>query len=192
LTNDKESYNEREYIFGASGGASLYSVSMLREIGIFDDDFFAYYEDVDISFRAQLAGWKVLYEPKAEVYHRIGATSSRMKNFTVYHTFKNMPMVIKKNIPRGLRHIIVPRFVLAYASFLISAIARGQGWTALRGWFAYLRLASKKARERRMIQSAKKVSNDYILSILTHDLPENSHKLRKLRALYWKLTRRHA
>jgi len=178
---------EPEFIFGASGGASLYSVPMLKEIGTFDDDFFAYYEDVDISFRAQLAGWKVRFTPAAVAYHRIGGTSSRLKDFTVYHTIKNMPMVIRKNIPKDLRYIVIPRFLLAYSSFIIMAILRGQGIPALKGWFAYLRLIPKKNKERGQIQEAKKVSDDYIFSIMTHDLPENSHKLRSLRSLWWKL-----
>jgi GT2 family glycosyltransferase len=56
-------YNLETDIFGASGGASMYRVAMLKQIGIFDQDFFAYYEDIDLSFRAQLAGWKVAFVP---------------------------------------------------------------------------------------------------------------------------------
>ena len=180
-------YYFRSLVFGASGGASFYSVAMLREIGLFDEDFFAYYEDVDISFRAQLAGWKLLYEPSAIAYHRIGATSSKIKGFTVYQTFKNLPWLVVKNVPRGLLWTVFPRFKLAYASFFVSAVARGQGLTALRGIGASLLLMPKKLGERRHIQSAKKVSAEYILSVMTHDLPENSNKLRHLRNNYWKL-----
>lgn len=176
-----------EFVFGASGGASLYSVPMLREIGLFDDDFFAYYEDTDISFRAQLAGWKVYYTPLAIAYHRIGATSSRLKDFGVYQTFKNLPWVLIKNVPRGLILRTWIRFKLAYLLFLLSAIIRGQGAAAFRGIFACLRLVPRKFTQRHAIQSQKKVSVGYIDSILTHDLPENSHKLRRLRAIWWKL-----
>lgn len=185
-----DSPQEPEFVFGASGGASLYSVPMLREIGTFDDDFFAYYEDIDISFRAQLAGWKVMLAPRAVAYHRIGQTSGKIKGFTTYQTLKNLPMVMRKNVPRGLRHIVYPRFALAYAMFYLSAVSRGDIAPATRGVFAYLKLLPKKGRERKTIQSGKKVSNEYILGIMTHDLPENSHKLRKLRAYWWKLTRR--
>lgn len=181
---------EPEYIFGASGGASLYSIPMLKQIGTFDDDFFAYYEDVDISFRAQLAGWKVMLAPDSVAYHRIGQTSGKLKGFTVYHTFKNLPMLLKKNVPKGLRHIIYPRFLLAYTSFYLSAAIRGDIVPATKGVFAHIRLSSKKGRERRDIQARKTVSNEYILSIMTHDLPENSSKLRKLRAIWWKMTGR--
>lgn len=180
-----------EYIFSASGGATLYSVPMLQEVGVFDDDFFAYYEDVDLSYRAQLAGWKVKLAPDSVAYHRINATSKRMKNgFMVYQTFKNLPMVNKKNTPKGLRHIVYPRFVIAYVSFFVSALLRGEGWPAFKGFCKFIALSPKKARERRAIQATKKVDNKYIFSIMTHDLPENSDRLRKLRSVWWKITGR--
>ncbi len=61
---DTGQFSAAQEVTCASGGASIYKVSMLKEIGLFDEDFFAYYEDVDISLRARLAGWKVVYEPK--------------------------------------------------------------------------------------------------------------------------------
>lgn len=183
---------KNEYVFGASGGASLYSVKMLKEIGLFDEDFFAYYEDVDISWRAQLAGWKVLFVPGAVAYHRIGATSSRMKGFTSYHTFKNLRLLVLKNTSPAIRRIIYPRFYLAYSFFQLKALFSRNALAMLRGSLASLRLAPKKMRERNVILASQKVSDEYILSILTHDLPENSDKLRKLRAVWWKLSGKHA
>lgn len=178
-----------ELVFGASGGASLYSVEMLKQIGLFDQDFFAYYEDVDISFRAQLAGWKVLFVPNARVYHRIGATSSKIKGFTTYHTFKNLRLVVIKNTPKSLRHIIYPRFYIAYSVFQLKALFSSNAFQMLRGSFDGLRLTPKKIRERKHILGNQTVTDEYIYSILTHDLPENSSKLRALRSLWWKLTR---
>ncbi len=189
LTVKTNPHTKKEFVFGASGGASLYSTKMLREIGLFDEDFFAYYEDADISFRAQLAGWKVVYTPSAICYHRISATSTQMKKgFMTYQSVKNMPMVVSKNTPGSLRHIIYPRFILAYVFFLGSALLRGEGWPALKGFGRFLSLIPKKLKERRVIQQDMEVSSDYILSILTHDLPENAHKLRRLRSIWWKLT----
>lgn len=178
---------ENEYVFGASGGASLYSVKMLKQIGLFDQDFFAYYEDVDISWRAQLAGWKVMFVPSAKVYHRIGATSSRMKGFTSYHTFKNLRLLILKNTPKSLRRVIYPRFYLAYSFFQLKALFGRNALPMLRGSLAGILLTPKKLRERKTILSSQKVSDAYIFSIMTHDLPENSTKLRKLRSAWWKL-----
>lgn len=176
-----DAHDKPEEIFGASGGASLYRSAMLEEIGLFDEDFFAYYEDVDISFRAQLAGWKVLYEPRAEAYHQTGTTSGKIKGFTTYQTFKNYPLLFWKNVPRQLLFKMLPRFTLAYCSIFVSSALGGRGWPATKGLLRMLTLLPKKILERRKIQQSRKVSVGYISSILVHDLPPNAAKLRKLR-----------
>lgn len=183
-------YDNQKEIFGGSGGASLYRHKMLAEIGLFDEDFFAYYEDVDLSFRAQLAGWKVLYEPDAVVHHHIGATSGRVRGFTTYHAMKNLPWLAIKNVPRGLLRKILPRLFLAYSLFLSRALVRGQAMAALRGSGRMWWLLPKKIMQRRQIQKNRKVSLRYINSILTHDLPPDARSLRRLRAAWWKLRRK--
>jgi GT2 family glycosyltransferase len=185
-----EKYDDDTRIFGASGGASLYRIKMLREIGLFDEDFFAYYEDVDISFRAQLAGWKIQYAPQAKVQHQIGGTSRKVKGFTTYQTMKNLPWLMWKNVPARLMLKVFPRFVLAYFAFYFSAFARGEEWPATKGMLVSIYKWPKKLVERYRIQKRRKVSVDYIESILVHDLPPNAHKLRRLRSVWWKLSRR--
>lgn len=171
-------------VFGASGGASLYKTALLRDIGLFDEDFFAYYEDVDISFRAQLAGWKVAYNPNAIAYHKQGATSRKVPGFTVYHTFKNLPMVFLKDVPVGLLLPIGIRFYPAYWLILSHAIIRGNGWPAIKGAAASWFLGFKKLAERQDIQKNKRVSSSYIKSILWNDLPPDQTGLRKLRRFF--------
>lgn len=183
-------YDSDTSIFGASGGASLYRVKMLEQIGLFDEDFFAYYEDVDISFRAQLAGWKVAYVPAAEAYHATGTTSAKIKGFTTYQTMKNLPLLFWKNVPGSLLAKMLPRFTLAYIAFFFSALQRGQGWVACKGFGRMLALLPGKLIERQRIQKDRNVSIGYIRSMLTWDLPPNAHKLRVLRAKWWKLSGR--
>lgn len=185
-----DKYDSEQWVFGASGGASLYRAAMFQEIGLFDQDFFAYYEDIDISFRAQLAGWKVAYEPRAIAYHQIGATSSKIYGFTTYQTAKNLPMLFWKNAPASLLWRIVPRFKLAYGGILFSAVRRGQGWPAFKGLLMFLWLLPKKTVQRHKIQKKRRVTTTYINSIITHDLPPNAHKLRALRQKWWKLLRK--
>lgn len=180
-------YDTQKTIFAASGGASIYRVKMLKQIGLFDSDFFAYYEDVDLSFRAQLADWKVVYEPKALVYHHIGATSSKLKGFTTYQTIKNLPWLLVKNVPKQYMGVVLPRFLLAHSLFFGRAILRGHGLYALRGLFACLAKLPEKLRERKLIQHDKPITNEYIWQLMTHDLPPNAHNLRTLRALYWRI-----
>lgn len=174
----------RELVFGATGGASLYKTEMIREIGMFDDDFFAYYEDIDISFRAQLAGWKVVYNPSAIAYHKQGATSNKISGFAIYQTFKNLPLLFIKNVPYGLLSSVGLRFIIAYKLMLINAIIKGNGTPALKGVWKSFVLGFKKMGERRYIQRTKKVSSDYISSILWKDLPPDQTGIRKLRKFF--------
>jgi GT2 family glycosyltransferase len=181
-------YDNDTWVFGASGGASLYRIKMLERIGLFDEDFFAYYEDVDISFRAQMADWKIAYVPESMVYHEIGATSGPIRGFTTYQTIKNLPWLFWKNIPSGkLFWRILPRFWLAYSSFILSAIMRGQLWPVIKGGTVSTILLPKKLVQRYQIQQNRKVSVEYINSMIVHDLPPNAAKLRRLRAGWWKL-----
>lgn len=175
-------YDTDTEIFSASGGATVYRCSMLKEIGLFDDDFFAYYEDVDLSFRAQLTGWKVAYVPNAVVYHEQGGTSKRMiGGFTTYQTMKNLPLVLYKNVPRKFLISMGIRLTIARTLFLLRAITRKQGLMALKGDVAATKLIIRKRAERKRIQAMKTVSDDYIWSIIVHDLPPNATALRKIR-----------
>lgn len=161
----------------------MYRVSMLKSVGLFDNDFFAYYEDVDLSFRAQLAGWKVAYVASSEAYHHIGATSTKIAGFTTRQTMKNIPWLLWKNVPWQMIPTILPRFTLAYISFMFSAISRGQGVPAITGSLISFMYLPKKFVQRYSIRRQRKVSVDYIKSIITHDLPPDATKLLKLRGL---------
>lgn len=181
-------YDNLTEVFGASGGASIYRIKMLDEIGLFDNDFFAYYEDIDISFRAQLADWRVRYVPEALAYHQIGASSGKIKGFTTYQTMKNLPWIVVKDVPFSLWPTIVPRLTLAYYGFMFSAVLRGQGLYAMKGWAVSVVLLPKKLLERHKIQSNRKVTLNYIKSIISYDLPPNAKDLRAIRNKWWKLT----
>lgn len=186
-----DKYDQDTVIFGASGGASMYRVTMLKQIGVFDQDFFAYYEDIDLSFRAHLGGWKVRYVPESTVYHEQSKTADKMgSGFTTYQFMKNLPLVIIKDLPGRLWWRVVPRFCLVYTIFFINAFLKGRGWPAFKGWLKAWWLLPKKLAERHRIQSARKVTPEYIWSTFTHDLPPNAAKLRRLRSLWWRLTRR--
>lgn len=188
-----EQYDAQTTIFGASGGASLYRTSMLANIGLFDQDFFAYYEDIDLSFRAQLAGYKIGFVPQSLVYHERGNTSARMPSgFTTYQTMKNLPFVLWKDLPAACLWRVLPRFTLAYGLFFVRALQKGRGWPALKGWLVSCVLLPKKLVQRWHIQRRRTVSSEYIWSIMLHDLPPNAQRLRAMRSGWHRLTRRKA
>lgn len=185
-----DKYDKQKLVFGASGGASLYRVEALKEIGLFDEGFFAYYEDVDISFRAQLAGWKVRYVPEAIATHQISATTGKIKGFATYHTIKNLPLLLWKNVPRKLLPTLLPRFIFAHKAFVFSAIARGEVWPAIKGVAMATWLLPGALVQRHRIQRKRKVSPAYIASILVWDLPPNAYKLRRLRTGWQRFLRK--
>ncbi|SCG86090.1 glycosyltransferase family 2 protein [Methanobacterium congolense] len=93
-------YNKKREVFSACAGAALYKRNLLNEIGYFDENFFAYLEDVDISYRARIHGYKSIYCPEAVVYHHGSGTSGSKHNAfkvkisarnNVYLPYKNMP-----------------------------------------------------------------------------------------------------
>jgi GT2 family glycosyltransferase len=184
---DNGQYDSSTDVFGASGAASLYRVSMLAEIGVLDEDFFAYYEDVDLSFRAQLAGYKVAYVPGSRVYHEMNVTGNRIKGLFTYQTIKNYTWIFYKDVPASLMLGIGIRLWLAQILFIGRAITRGNGWYAIKGVAVSHALLPRKLAERRRIQSKRKVSPSYIWSIITHDLPPNAANLRRIRGAWWKL-----
>ncbi len=179
-----ESAPKGDFVFSCSVGASLYNLGMLSEIGFFDEDFFAYYEDVDVSFRAQFAGYKVFYTPKAIAYHKQGASSAKIPGFTVYQTMKNLPLLFAKNVPKGMRFKIGGRFYFAYLLMVLNAIKNGSGKMAIKGVKDSLKLRPKAWRARHVVQTRKKVSNDYIQGLLWMDLPPDQTGIRKLRKFF--------
>lgn len=169
------------YVFGASGGATLFKTRVFKDIGLFDEDFFAYYEDIDICFRTQLAGWKVKYVSEAIAYHKQGASSRKIAGFTIYQTFKNLPLVYIKNVPSSLLIKVGLRFWTAYTLIFMNAIVHGSGWPAIKGCVFFILLLPKKLRERRSIQKNRKMTTSYIESMLWNDLPPDQTGLRRLR-----------
>lgn len=177
-------YTSPEYIFGATGGASLFRSSMLREIGLFDEAYFAYYEDTDISFRAQHAGWKIMYEPAAIATHIQGATSKKLPGFTVYQTFKNLPILFYKNIPSRLFFSMLPRFTLAYTLILLNAVFHRNAKSALRGFKDTILLFPSTLQKRRHIQRTSQITAKHLRSLMIPDLPPDQTGIRKLRKFF--------
>ena len=90
-------YSSNALIWGASASLVVYQKDIIQKIGLFDEDFFAYEEDVDLSFRLNRLGYKTLYIPKAISYHLGGATSNKMGNFRARMDTKNWLLLIIKN-----------------------------------------------------------------------------------------------
>jgi len=106
---DRGQYGRREYVFGATGAAALYRREMVEDISVggefFDEDFFAYREDADVAWRAQLMGWSCLYVPEAVAWHVRRVTPERFRQLPDEinrHSIKNRFLMRAKNISAGL------------------------------------------------------------------------------------------
>lgn len=140
-------------VFGPCAGAALYRRAMLEELGGFDEDFFAYLEDVDLAWRARLAGWRCLYVPGAVVYHHHSATAKEGSPFKNYLLGRNKIWLLVKNYPLPYLLKYLPIIVLYDLGTLpYSLVVRGD-WSAIKGRWAALRHIRKVLRKRRAIQA---------------------------------------
>lgn len=129
-----ERYDEKREIFSSCAGAALYRKSVLEEIGLFDKDFFAYVEDIDLSYRAQIYGYKNYFCPNSIVYHYGSATSgSRYNEFKIKLAARNNVYLIYKNFPI-IQKII--NFIFLFIGFAIKYlffVRKGYGSLYLEG-----------------------------------------------------------
>ncbi len=99
LEKDEGQYDQTGEAFFPSGCAGFYRREMLDEIGLFDEEFFAYADDVDLGLRARLAGWQCIYVPSAKVFHKYSASSSAHSPFKAFLVERNRIRVLLKYYP---------------------------------------------------------------------------------------------
>jgi hypothetical protein len=178
---DKNQYDESEEVFGACGGAVLYKRKMLEDIEYkgeyFDDNFFAYYEDLDLAWRSRLRGWKTVTCPNAVIQHVHSATAISYSSFKAFYVNRNRFFVIIKNF--SFFYLIKALFVLTPIRYLhlINSMRIKKGPShklsektgklnpfkiVLKGWFSLLLNLPKMIQKRRFIQKNKKASNKEI------------------------------
>jgi GT2 family glycosyltransferase len=102
LEADLGQYEKMEEVFFPSGCAALYRREMLDEVGLFDEDFFAYGDDTDLGIKGRLAGWKCLYVPKAVVHHRYSQSSGAYSALKAFYVERNRLWIAVKYFPLPL------------------------------------------------------------------------------------------
>ena len=129
-----DKYVEKREIFSSCAGAALYRKSVLEEIGYFDDNFFAYVEDIDLAYRSQIYGYKNYFCPNSIVYHYGSGTSgSRYNEFKIRLAARNNVYLIYKNFPI-IQKII--NFIFLFIGFSIKYlffVKKGYGAIYLDG-----------------------------------------------------------
>lgn len=126
-------------VFGPNASAALYRRQMLAEIGAFDEDFFAYYEDVDLAWRARQAGWRCHYAPAAVVRHWHSATGGQFPRLKAYLVSRNKLWTIVKNYQRRQLWYRLPLIALVDLVALAYRLATDRNLAPLKGRLAALR-----------------------------------------------------
>ncbi len=129
---DQGQYESIEEVFAPCAGAAIYRKAMLNEIGLFDEDFLAYMEDVDIAFRGRYAGWKCLFMPNAVVYHVHSGTGGYMSDYTIYYGNRNIMWNCIKNFPGSLLITSLPWIIGRNIAVIPYYISKGHGNAILR------------------------------------------------------------
>jgi GT2 family glycosyltransferase len=140
-------------VFGASAGAGLYRRELFDEVGLLDDEFSFYLEDVDLAWRAQWHGWKGVYVPAAKVYHAHSASMHEGSPRKTYHLARNKIWLLAKNYPQPYLALFLPLIVFYEILSLGFSAIRGVGGSAARGRLAGIAALPKVLRQRRALRS---------------------------------------
>lgn len=164
---DRGRYDNAEYVFGATGAAALYRRNMIEDVSIdgefFDADFFAYREDADLAWRAQLLGWKCLYVPEAVGYHVRHVLPANRRSVSAainMHSVKNRFLMRIKNLSgrQYLRNFLAITFrdLLVFAGCLL------REHSSLKAFPLVLKNLRSAWRKRQAISARRKVSEAYM------------------------------
>lgn len=165
---DVGQYDQAEYVFSACGGSAAYRRAMLDEVGLLDDDFFFSGEDVDLGWRAQLAGWRCLYTPRAIVYHHLSATGGGVT--ASFHDGRNLFYILIKDVPGIVWRRHGGAILRAQGKIAWEAARAWRGKAArarLRGMAAGLLNAPRMWSKRRHIQGRRRISDAEVENLLT-------------------------
>ncbi|MFZ5569093.1 MAG: glycosyltransferase family 2 protein [Thermodesulfobacteriota bacterium] len=146
-------------VFGPCAAAALYRRDVLVEAGAFDEDFFCYFEDVDLAFRLRLMGRECRLIPAAVAGHVGSVTTGGQKSdFAVYHGHRNLVWCYVKNMPGLLFWLLLPAFLLMNAAAVARFILRGQGRVILHAKRDAIRGLPAMWRKRQVVQTRRTAS----------------------------------
>ena len=169
LEVDNGHYLRHEYVFGASAAAALYRRAMIDDISLdgefFDSDFFAYREDADVAWRAQLMGWKCLYAPSARGYHVRKVLPGNRRALPPeinMHSVKNRFLMRIKNISGDLYRR--NWFSISLRDLVVFSCCVLWEHTSLKAFWYLARNLKRVLAKRRLVQARRRADDEYLAS----------------------------
>lgn len=169
----KEFSKERE-IFSAKGACMLIRREVIQKVGLFDNDFFSYFEESDFCWRVWMAGYKVIFYPEAVIYHKLGFTIRRLNVSKLnYHYYKNRICSLIKNLEtRNLLLILLPHLLISEFLFLLFFL-RGQinySFMIKKALLWNLWNLPKTLKKRSKIQNMRKLNDRELFRIIVRPI----------------------
>ena len=176
LERDEGQYDEPADVFAWCGGSVLFRPAYLADVGLFDERFFLYYEDTDLSWRGRARGWRYRYVPDAVARHVHAASTGEGTPVFQHYVERNRLVMLTKNAPAGFAARAVWRFLLVTLSYARRDVVRPvlglhrpnveQVRRRLGSFAGYLRLLPASLVERRRLRRAATVGDDALLARL--------------------------
>lgn len=162
-----EAFSKETSVFSACAGAALYRKAVFEKIGDFDENHFAYLEDIDVGYRAKIYGYRNYYAPASVVLHAgSGSSGSRYNKFKVDLSSRNSIYLIYKNMPVLQVLLNLPFLLLGYLVKILFFLKKGLGADYMKGLGKGFRLAfSGKGREHKVKFSMKHFGNYVIIQL---------------------------
>jgi hypothetical protein len=177
LEVDRGQYDEPADVFAWCGGSVLFRPEYLADVGLFDERFFLYYEDTDLSWRGRSRGWRYRYVPGAVTRHIHAASTGEGSPTFQHYVERNRLFMLVKNAPRSLAWQAVVRYLLVTASYARRDLVRPllkarrpnptQVVRRVKSFLGFLGLLPGALADRRRIRGSASVGDDVILSWLT-------------------------
>lgn len=168
----KDYGNQAVEVFSACPAAALYSHEEFLKVGGFDEDYFSYFEDVDLGFRLRLGGAKCLYVPEAVVHHVGSASTGKRSDFSVYYGYRNMIWTFVKDMPLPYFWMFLPLHIIALLFFFVYLTVRGQGRAISRAILDALHGLPNALAKRKLIQQDIKIKPRDLLKTMSTGLLE--------------------
>jgi GT2 family glycosyltransferase len=180
----------RREVASASGATMAMRTDVWQQLGGFDDAYFTYLEDTELSLRCWLAGLRVVYVPEAVSLHHYAFSRNAAKH---YHLERNRLLLLLTVYERRTLLLLAPALLVWEACVLLGALRQGWGRSKLAG-YAWLLRHHKHVRRRRSLVQAERLLPDGALVPLLADrltmasvpLPRGFRALDRLLAAYWR------